>query len=110
MYKSELRTCALGAIICVLLGAGIGYGWHYLDTSGRPGAVASAAIALAKQDAPSPPPSNPSPPREAAVVYGPLFPGLSRNPQPAESHPRCAKGHACGKHRLDRLGAASPPV
>src|SRR5215472_15344688 len=99
MYGSELRTCALGAIICVLLGAGTGYGWHYLDAGGRLGAVASAATPLAKQDAPSPPVASPSPPREAAVVDGPLFPGLSRNSQPAESHPRCAKGHACGKHK-----------
>jgi hypothetical protein len=109
MYGWELRTCALGAIICVLLGAGIGYGWHYLDTDGRPGAVAAAVTPLAKQDAPGPPPSNSSP-RETPVADGPLFPGLSRNPQPAESLPRCAKGHACGKHKPDRLGAASPPV
>src|SRR6516162_10544471 len=101
MYGSELRTCALGAIICVLLGAGIGYGWHYLDASGRPGAVVSAATPLAKQDVPRPLPSNPSPPRESAVFDGPLFPGLTRNPQPAESHPRCANSQACGKHRPD---------
>jgi hypothetical protein len=68
--------------------------WHYLDTDGRPGAVASAATALAKQDTPSPSPSNPSPPQETTVVDGPLFPGLSRNPQPAESRPQCAKGHS----------------
>jgi len=40
MFGSELRTCGLGAVFCVLLGAGIGLGWHYLDndagrTSGR---------------------------------------------------------------------------
>ena len=28
MYASELRTCGLGAIVTVLLGAGIGVGWH----------------------------------------------------------------------------------
>ena len=110
MYGSELRTCAVGAIICVLLGAGIGYGWHYLDTGGRPGAVVSAATPLVKQEAPSPPASNPSPPRETPALDGPLFPGLSRIPQPAESRSQCAKGHACGKHKPDRLAAASPPV
>jgi len=110
MYASELRTCAFGGVVCVLLGAGIGYGWHYLDTGGRPGAVASAATPLAKQDVGRPLPSNPSPPQETAVVDGPLFPGLSRSPLPAESRSQCAKGHACGKHKPIRLGAASPPV
>ena len=110
MYGSELRSCALDAIICVLFGAGAGYGWHYLDVGSRPGAVVSAATPLAKQDVPRPLPSNPSPPQETAIVDGPLFPGLSRNPQPGESHPRCAKGHTCGKHQRDRLGAASPQV
>jgi hypothetical protein len=110
MYGSELRACGLGAVICVLLGAGIGFGWHYLDDGGGRAAVAAMATPLAKQDAPSPPASNPSPPRETPVSDGPLFPGLSRNPQPAESRPRCGKGHACGKHKLDRLGAASPQV
>jgi hypothetical protein len=40
MYESELRTCALGAIICMLFGAGIGYGWH----------VANKVIARARLD------------------------------------------------------------
>ena len=41
MYGSELRTCGLGAVVCVLLGAGIGYGWHYLDNGGVRAVVAS---------------------------------------------------------------------
>src|SRR5262249_46333589 len=110
MYGSELRTCALGAVVCVLFGAGIGCGWHYVDTSGRPGAVVSAATPLVKQEAPSPPASNPSPPRETPALDGPLFPGLPRIPQPAEGRSQCAKGHAWGKHKPDRLAAASPPV
>ena len=107
----EIRGRLLGtdAYSFTLLGAGMGFGWHYLDTSGGR-AVAPAATLLAKQDAPNPPASNPSPPREIAVVDGPLFPGLSRNPQPAERHARCAKGHACMKHKPIRLGAASPQV
>ena len=28
MYDPELRTCGLGAVVSVLLGAGIGFGWH----------------------------------------------------------------------------------
>src|SRR5215472_3148406 len=75
MYGSVLRTCALGAVVCVLFGAGIGYGWHYLDTGGRSGAVVSAATAVAKQDEAGPPPSNPSLPRETGVVEGGSFPG-----------------------------------
>src|SRR5215467_4482107 len=110
MYGSELRTCALGAIICMLLGAGIGYGWHYLDTGDRPGAVAATATPAAKQNAPSPPPPNTSPPQGGPAVNVPLFPGLTRIPQPAESHPRCGKGHACGKHKPDHLGAGSLQV
>ena len=70
MYASELRTCAFGAVVCVLLGAGIGYGWHYLDTGDRPGAVAVTATPAAKQSAPSRPSSNPFPPRETLVVDG----------------------------------------
>jgi hypothetical protein len=33
MYESELSTCNLGAVVCVLLAAGIGFGWHYLDNA-----------------------------------------------------------------------------
>jgi len=33
MYESELSTCDLGAVVCVLLAAGIGLGWHYLDNA-----------------------------------------------------------------------------
>jgi hypothetical protein len=110
MYASELRTCALGAVVCVLLGAGMGLGWHYLDPGSRPGAIASAATPLAQQEVPSVPLSSPSPPRETSVFDAPLFPGLTRNPQPAESRPRCGKGHACGKHKPDRLAAVSPHV
>ena len=106
MYGLELRTCSLGVVVAVLIGAGIGFGWHYLDTAGVR-AVAAAATPLALQDAPSRPPANPPPPREAPILDGPLFPGLSGYPQPALSHLPCAKGHACGKHQPDRIGATS---
>jgi hypothetical protein len=107
MYGSELRTCGLGAVVCVLLGAGIGYGWHYLDNGGVTAIAASVSTPLAKQNVPGPPPPNP-PPRETPVLDVPQLPGLSHYPQPARSHPRCAKGHACGKHQPDGLGATSP--
>src|SRR6516165_2286374 len=30
MYGSELRTCGLGAVVALVLGADGGFGWHYL--------------------------------------------------------------------------------
>jgi hypothetical protein len=46
MYASELRTCGLGAVVVVLLGAGIGFCWHYFaDTAGAT-AAASAVTPL----------------------------------------------------------------
>jgi hypothetical protein len=41
--RTGAENLCLGAVVAVLLGAGIGFGWHYLDNViGRP-AVASAA-------------------------------------------------------------------
>jgi len=35
---SEVRTCGLSAVVAVLLGAGIGVGWHYFaDSAGGRG-------------------------------------------------------------------------
>ena len=34
MYGSQLRTCGLGAVVAVLFGAGIGFGWHYVNRHG----------------------------------------------------------------------------
>jgi hypothetical protein len=89
MYASELRTCGLGAVVAVLFGAGVGFGWHFFADGGR--AVAAAATALAQQDA-----SNPSltcpPPREGPVRDVPLVPVLSRpNNQPDTAHTRSLK-------------------
>jgi len=79
MYGSELRACALGAVVSVLLGAGIGFGWHYFanNGSGR-AAVASAATPPAKQDAPNPVSSNPPPQPESSVPDVTRSPDLSR--------------------------------
>ena len=37
MSDEMLRTYVLSAVVCVLLGIGIGFGWHYLGdrTAGR---------------------------------------------------------------------------
>jgi hypothetical protein len=105
MYGSELRTCGLDAVVCVLVGAGIGFGWHYLDNGG--GRAVIAATPLAQHDAPSPLSSSPPPPQGGPVLNAPQLSGLSRCPQPAK-HPRCSTGHGCGKHQPDRSVAASP--
>jgi hypothetical protein len=76
MYASELRTCGLGAIVAVLLGAGGGLGWHYFADSGSATASASAVTPLAKQEAPTGPLSNLPPPREGPVFDVPGSPAL----------------------------------
>jgi hypothetical protein len=85
MSGSELRTYVLSAVVAVLLGTGIGFGWHYLGdrTGGR--AAASAITSPAKQDAPNPPSSNPPAQREGPVLDVPRGSGLSDAQQPARS-------------------------
>jgi len=51
MFPELLRTYALSAVVCVLLGIGIGFGWHFVDRAGGR-IAASAATPPAKQDAP----------------------------------------------------------
>ena len=82
MYGSELRTCALGAVVTVLLGAGIGFGRHYLDDVGGKPAVASVATPLEEEDAPKPPLSCPPGSREGPVLDVPQLPF---NPAPTTS-------------------------
>ena len=90
MYGSELRTCGLGAVVAVLLGAGIGLGWHYLDNVGGKAAVASVATPFEKQDAPKPPLTCPPGSRGGPALDVPQLPVLSRaNNQP---DPTYAKG------------------
>jgi hypothetical protein len=101
MYASELRTYGLSGVVAVLLGAGIGFGWHYFADSAGGRAVAAAATPLSQQDAPKPPSASPPAPAEGLVLDAPEFPGLSHYRQPAPPNPRqeCAKGHTCVKHR-----------
>jgi hypothetical protein len=89
MYGSELRTCGLGAVVAVLLGAGIGFGSHYLDNVGGKAAVASVATPLEKQDTPKPPLSCPPGSREGPALDVPQLPVVSRaNNQPDTTHAR----------------------
>jgi hypothetical protein len=84
MSGSELRTYVLSAVVCVLLGIGIGFGWHFVDrTGGR--TAASAATPPAKQDAPNPPSPNPAAQQKGPVLDVPGGSGLSDTQQPAPS-------------------------
>ena len=84
MYASKVRTCGLGAVVAVLLGGGIGVGWHYFADTAGGRAVAAAATPLAKQDAPNPPPSNPpsrpaeGPSFRGSPVSSPIHAAISR--------------------------------
>jgi len=77
MYGSQLRTCGLGAVVAVLFGAGIGFGWHYFADSAGATAAASAVTPLAKSDAPRP--TSPDPPSrpQGPVIDVPRFLDLS---------------------------------
>jgi predicted negative regulator of RcsB-dependent stress response len=43
MYRSDLRTYGLSAVLTVLLGAGMGFGWNYFVDRAGERAGASAA-------------------------------------------------------------------
>ena len=89
MPGAELRTYGLAAFVAVLLGAGIGFGWHYFADSAGVTAVASAAAPPAQRDAPNPALSCPPGPRETPTLDVPRLPVLSRpNNQPDTTHAR----------------------
>jgi hypothetical protein len=78
MFPAMLRSYALSAVVCVLLGIGIGFGWHFVDrANGR--TAASAATPPAKPDAPNPPSSNPPAQREGPVLDVPQGSGPARS-------------------------------
>ena len=85
MFPEILRTYILSAVICVLLGIGIGFGWHYFVDRAGGRAAASATTAPANQDAPNPPSSNPPVQREGPVLDVPRGSGLSDAQQPTRS-------------------------
>jgi len=83
MYAAELRTYGLGAVVSVLLGAGIGFGWHYFVDSAGGRAVAAAATPLVPQVASNPPASNPPAPQEGPVLGVPRLADSSHAQQSA---------------------------
>jgi hypothetical protein len=113
MYASELRTYGLSAVVSVLLGAGIGLGWHYFADSAGGRAVAAAATPLAQQDTSQPSFSNPPVLSEDPVLDAPPFPGLSHYPQPAVYNgPPMTVGkvaRAPSRHKLPSVAAQSNP-
>ena len=76
MYGSELRTYGLSAVVVVLFGAGIGFGWHYLADSVT-GTVVAAATSLARQNGSNSRLSCPPGPREGPVPDVARLPALS---------------------------------
>src|SRR5262245_26271080 len=85
MSGSELRTYVLSAVVAVLLGTGIGFGWHYLGDRFGGRAVASTITPTAKQEAPNPPSSNPSAQRDGPVPDVPRLSSSSDAQQSARS-------------------------
>ena len=93
MYASELRTCGLGAVVTVLLGAGIGVGWHYFaDSAGVTTAVSSVTPPV-QDDVPGAQLSCPPGSREGRVADVPL-----PNNQADTTHARGALGATHAAH------------
>ena len=78
MPGAELRTYVLGAVISVLVGACIGFGWYYFAERAGAATMPSAVTPLAKQDTSSPAVSCPPGPREDLGLDIPRPPVLSR--------------------------------
>ena len=105
MYGSEWRTCGLGAVVALLLGAGGGFGWHYLaDGVGAVG-VASAVGLSAQREAHGPLSSCPPGSREGPVPDVPVLPHANNQPDttPASSTVRIT--HAAHASRARQVTA-----
>ena len=104
LYGSELRTYGLGVVVCVLLGAGVGWGWHYFVDSAGAVIAATSAPPPVGQDKSTTPSSNPLAPRQGSILDIPRSPDLSHVQQPIRTNPRkmCTKGRRCQKYQLHR--------
>jgi hypothetical protein len=69
---------SLGAVAAVLLGAGVGVGWHYFADTAGPATAVAAVTRPEHQDAPSPSLSCPPVPREAPGPDVPRLPAFAR--------------------------------
>src|SRR5215471_17361898 len=108
----ELRTYVFAAVVSMLLGAGIGFGWHYFADSAGATTIASAITAPAKEDAPNPGLACPPGPREAPVPDVPRPPVSSRSdnqPDPTHSRGALRVTHA-RTHPPRPTGASSRPT
>ena len=109
MPGAELRTYVLGAVVSVLAGACIGFGWYYLADSAGATTMSSVLTPLAKQDTSSPALSCPPGPREDPGLDIPRPPVLSRlNNQPGRTNAK--GGLSVTNHRIHqpRRTAARP--
>jgi hypothetical protein len=88
IFPEILRTYILSAVVCVLLGIGIGFGWHYFVDRAGGRAAASAATPPAKQDRPNPPSPNPAAQRAGPVPDVAKGSGSSDAQQPARNMAR----------------------
>src|SRR5271167_4385293 len=109
MPGAELRTYVLGAVVSVLLGVGIGFGWHYFADSAGAMAAASAVTPAAQRDAPSPQLSCPPAPREGPVLDVPPFPVLSRPKNQPDTRGAPKVAHAAHTSHPRKLPPAGWP-
>ena len=84
MFGQMLRAYLLRAVVCVLFGIGIGFGWHFVDRAGVRTA-ASAATPPANQDAPNPSSPKPTARQEGPAPDVPRLSGLSDTQQSVRS-------------------------
>jgi hypothetical protein len=104
MYGSALRAYGFGAVVSVLLGTGIGFGWHYIADSAGGRAAAAAPTRPGQEDVSNLPSPNPPAPREGQALDAPKVPDSSQARQTARHSPRkmCSQSHACRKSQQRR--------
>jgi hypothetical protein len=98
----ELRTCGLGAVVSVLLGVGVGFGWH----SFADGVGVTAVASSAQREAPSPLLSCPPGPRGGGVPDVPVLPHANNQPDITNARGTTRVAHAAHAGRAGQV--ASP--